>query len=68
VTEWVEVQFIGAGDVLAQWNCETDSVSFNWRKIEDVALTKEHPLRGLAKIILAARDMGRNDPLPGFVE
>jgi hypothetical protein len=56
------------GQVLAQWNCETDSVDINWPKVFDVAEDKTNPLRGMAKILLAARDTGRNDPLPGFVE
>jgi hypothetical protein len=68
VTDFIEIQFVGSNDVLAQWNCEADLVAFDWPKIEEVADTPGVPLQGFAKILLAARDAGRNDPLPGFVE
>jgi hypothetical protein len=67
-SDYVEVQFVGINYALAQWTRETDRVVFDWPKIEEVALDAAAPLQGLAKILLAARDTGRNDPLPGFVD
>jgi hypothetical protein len=62
------IALVDPGSVLAEWNHETDVVTVNWPKVFDVAEDKTNPLRGMAKILLAARDTGRNDPLPGFVE
>jgi hypothetical protein len=63
------ITLVSRDDILAQWERDLDLVTFNWPKIEDVALDAEAPLQGFAKILIAARDnTGLNDPPAGFVE
>jgi len=47
----------------AIWNAVTGAISFDWPAIEQVAAT-EGPNRGMAKLLLAARDEGANSRWP----
>jgi hypothetical protein len=44
--------------VVAEYHVDTDTVTFDWPRIEEEAANENSYIRGIAKILLAARDAG----------
>lgn len=57
-----EVLVVRAPDhvVIAQYHRESDTTTFDWPAIEREAATEDSRCHGLAKILLAAREAGRD--------